>query len=97
MIDRQKVINGLLCCIDHKCSECYQDGPGFGIECVNNLKDDVKFVLGPVDPILKRIGMTEKFNCYRCPECDTDLFYGQNYCYQCGRPVNWNVNTGTDR
>jgi hypothetical protein len=42
-----------------------------------------------VVPTLIREGRNKYNNDYVCPGCDNELFYGQNYCSECGRPVKW--------
>lgn len=26
---------------------------------------------------------------YECPECETEVELGQNYCQECGEPLDW--------
>lgn len=26
---------------------------------------------------------------YECPECGNDIVLGDNYCSECGEPLNW--------
>ena len=57
-----------------------------------NTADDAIVLLKekePVVPILMREGRNKNYNDYRCPVCDQDIFYEQNYCAECGRPMKW--------
>ena len=40
MAKLEKVLNAFVCCIEHRCEDCYIGGPGFGIECRKKLKRD---------------------------------------------------------
>jgi predicted amidophosphoribosyltransferase len=44
-----------------------------------------------VVPTLIREGRNKYNNDYVCPGCGNELFYGQNYCSECGRPVKWDA------
>ena len=56
MTDRDKVIKGLECCTqDYRpnCADCYQQGPGFGFTCRENLMRDALALLKEYDEALK--------------------------------------------
>lgn len=94
MIDREKVIKGLEICYSppSKCENCpYHDLPD-DQSCNDVLCLDALALLKEleaVEPILKREGRNKYYNYYVCGCCDNDLFYQQNYCSECGRPVKW--------
>lgn len=57
-----------------------------------NTADDAIALLkeqAAVEPILKRKGKSKMYNDYVCPVCDTDVFYEQCYCLECGKPFLW--------
>lgn len=95
MPDREKVIKGLECCIkesdslySNPCKGC----PYEGKECIDRLKADALALLKEqeaVEPTLIREGRNKYYNDYVCPGCDNELYYGQNYCSECGRKVKW--------
>lgn len=93
MIDREKVIKGLECCILHnpddhaRCMQCPYES-----NCVNRLKMDALELLKEqeaVEPILKRKGKSKMYNDYVCPVCDNEVVYEQCYCSECGKPFLW--------
>ena len=45
----------------------------------------------PLKPRLMREGWNIEHNDYRCTACDTDIYYGQKYCDNCGRAVKWDA------
>jgi peptide methionine sulfoxide reductase MsrB len=103
MTGREKVIKGLKCCFNpHSensclchCSECpydSQDDNNWTQHCQIELNRDALKLLKEqkaVVPTLIREGRNKYNNDYVCPGCDNELFYGQNYCSECGRPVKW--------
>ena len=42
-----------------------------------------------VIPVLIREGKSKMYNDYRCPRCDQEIVYEQNYCCECGSKINW--------
>lgn len=55
MPDRGKIIKGLECCANggqDLCKECYQEGPGFGIACRQDLMRDAAQLLKAQEPRL---------------------------------------------
>lgn len=59
MSDREKVINALQCCLDDRqadCAACYQQGPGFGIVCRENLMRDALELLKEDERELNSLG-----------------------------------------
>lgn len=42
-----------------------------------------------VIPVIVRMERSKYYHEYVCPVCKNDLFYDQNYCSECGRPVHW--------
>ena len=42
-----------------------------------------------VKPVLIREGKSKLYNDYRCPRCDNEIVYEQNYCSECGSVVKW--------
>lgn len=102
MVDREKVINGLECCIlrdpDDKmrCGECpYNESDTY---CLNRLKMDALALFKaqePKPPIITENAYGWKF--YHCPSCGCE-FYGDRlhgrmnktaFCDKCGQAVKW--------
>jgi len=79
-MDRGEVIKALECCTDHDhradCYGCYQEGPGFGIVCRENLMRDALELLKDQEDL------TEAFNeaVQRCRE----------YMEKCGAILTYN-------
>ena len=92
MADREKVINGLECCITFgrdSCKKCYQEGPGFGIACIQGLMRDALELLKeqePVEPIRNDIGIGYW---HQCGACGAALGVDWKYCHNCGKAVKW--------
>lgn len=38
------------------------------------------------------IWITPRTIIYECPECGNEVEIGQNYCQNCGEPLNWREN-----
>ena len=101
MRDREEVINGLEHCSIGACAgkECpyYHDvmkDATTGCDCTTELVRDAIALLKEqeaVEPILKRQGRNKYYNYYVCRCCNEELFYQQNYCSECGRPVKWDA------
>ena len=49
MTKLEQVLNAFVCCIEHRCEDCYAGGPGFGIECRKTLKRDALDLLRSKD------------------------------------------------
>ena len=94
MADREKVIKGLTCCRNGFCFACpYNDGVDGNVDCKQKWADDALELLKAqeaVVPVLAHEGANKQRNDYKCPECQTLLYYEQRYCEQCGRKVKWN-------
>ena len=94
MPDREKVTYGLrcLCYGDTECKECpyAKDGSGW-YGCRSNCAEDTLALLKEqeVVPVLIREGKSKMYNDYRCPRCDQEIVYEQNYCSECGSKVKW--------
>ena len=86
MPDREKVISQL--------ETDYRDAEHRGWILVPISRRTVKDVLAllkeqEVIPILIREGKNKMYNDYRCPRCDQEIVYEQNYCSECGSVVKW--------
>ena len=76
MHDREKIILAIDACLgdDFSCSDCYLNGPGFGIECRKTLLREALALLkaqGTVEhalSVLKAHGWKEIKSTY-CPNC----------------------------
>ena len=97
-IDREKVIKAYeecLCNNNHDfCSECYQDGPGFGIVCRNNVCRDALVLLkeqSAVKPDREHNGKPEPWTVWWhvCGSCGQPIDIIDRYCRRCGRAVDW--------
>lgn len=96
MPDREKIILAIDACLgdDFSCSDCYLNGPGFGIECRKTLLRESLALLKEqkaVEPITARKGRNKYWSYYICPNCNEDLNYGQKYCCECGKKVKWDA------
>lgn len=98
MVDREKVIKGLECCLpshDPDCDLCPYDS--IDLRCRAKLRDDIMALLKaqkPVEPVVD-------IDTWKCGNCghtlehqellgDNVLFHEQyNYCPECGRTVKW--------
>ena len=90
MTDREKVIEGLECCIDDSrtsCSGCYQQGPGFGIECRKGLMHDALVLLKEQKGVPYVFDADGETVCGVCG-CYFDKAYSN--CPKCGKKVDWN-------
>lgn len=98
VVDREKVIKGLECCIirdpDDKmrCSECPYNEPD--TYCLNRLKMDVLVLLKAQEPVLPELDNLWKHTYGRCGVCRAPLpsIEGlvSKFCWMCGRAVKWN-------
>lgn len=94
MPDRNKVIEAFERCFCEKhssCPGCYQDGPGFGVECRKALLLDVLALLKEqesVEPILALNDGEHKL--WQCGNCKVAVFTRDTkYCHNCGKAVKW--------
>ena len=99
MIDREKVIKGLECCLEGLCDCCPYESIGGPGGCKDAPLVDALNVLkaqAPVKPVLD----IDTWNCGNCGHTlehqellgDNVLFHEQYiYCPQCGRAVKWNA------
>jgi hypothetical protein len=94
MPDVEKVINGLLCCINNEratpdCMRCpYAEINGI-CNGLHKLHGDAIALLKaqePVEPTRKVIGFGWR---YFCGKCGNSIVAGQNFCQKCGRAVKW--------
>lgn len=95
MIDREKVIKGLECCMKWTgepdtatchCSDCsYTNMDILGEGCLIDLINDAL-------ALLKEQEAKEPFSehhLFICPVCKNALFREQKYCHECGQAVKW--------
>lgn len=89
MIDREKVINGLECCVlrnpddKSRCNECPYEGA-----CLNQLKHDALALLKAQEPMKPK---WQKGYAY-CGQCGYKLHWIvdlNNFCPNCGQAVKW--------
>lgn len=105
MIDKQKVIKGLECCLAYRtdsgtdsvsCEDCPYHGTDS--DCWQVERDALELLKEqePVTPERRYIrGDTKYFDLYKCPECGyLDLRYKANYCGGCGKAVKWDDRQG---
>lgn len=92
MIDRDKVLKGLECCIKRdpddkmRCGECPYEGA-----CLNRLKADALALLKAQEPKPVKRWNTKEASPY-CPNidaCGRLLEEGWAYCPYCGQAVKW--------
>ena len=96
MLDVEKVIKGLECCIKHdpddkmRCGECPYEGA-----CLNRLKVDALALLKAQEPVKPKMmefvdeGLTwEKYEIPTCGVCGA-MLGDALFCPMCGRPVKW--------
>lgn len=92
MPDIQKIILGMECCVSPqiRCRECPYRPEGAMCDKAM-MTDALKILRGllPVKPF--RLHHTDKksIDDYKCVACGADVYYGQKYCADCGRAVNW--------
>lgn len=88
MIEREKVIKALECCLkesDHLDSDPCNGCPYAGKECIDRMKADALKLLKeqkPAEPIKLE-------NWWKCPSCSGNIVYNMKYCPGCGRKVKW--------
>ena len=95
MADREKVIKAFeecLCKGHDFCSKCYQEGPGIGLVCKNNVCFEVLSLLKEQETTFEKDG--HHIRCTSCGNywCDTDSegdLFPHNYCPHCGKSVKW--------
>ena len=93
MIDREKVIKGLECCMsEHICRGCSykindecEDGGYFYSKAI----EDALTLLKEQEAVRPRY-IDGKWNHFtKCGKCNTDLMSGMKYCPRCGRMIKW--------
>ena len=94
MPDREKVIKGLECCtIPGNCGTCpWYPSDKAEEGCIRTLMKATLELLKaqePVEPIRMNHDENKYRDHYKCPICDDDLTYEQQYCAECGRAVKW--------
>lgn len=97
MADRGKVITGLECCVTDgrdSCKKCYQEGPGFGIACIQGLMRDALELLKGQEPAIMPIPYQQDtsigfFAEFKCGECNAVVFPDYRFCPMCGKAVKW--------
>lgn len=105
MTDREKVIKGLVRCIE-KQDAVINRNHGFNCIACPYIRrcESIGYLIGlplmrdalallkaqePVEPIRMNHTENKYRDYYRCPICKEDLSYEQNYCPYCGRKVKW--------
>lgn len=93
MIDREKVIKGLECCIKYpnEYGDCTSNNCPYGlhVECHKELIQDALALLKaqePVEPIQDMVG-DALF--WVCGKCGHDIRSADWYCANCGKKVKW--------
>lgn len=95
MPDREKVIKAFeecLCKGHDFCSKCYQEGPGFGIVCKNNICLEVLDMLKgqeAIEPVCKIFFDIPYYFCGQCNEMLNMYSTKAMFCSKCGHPVKW--------
>lgn len=92
MIDREKVIAGLMMLADRK-----NDDTCEGLKCCKIAEDALALLkeqeaIEPIEIIDEKypVGDHNRYKGYRCGNCKEDIPWDANYCLYCGRRVNWN-------
>ena len=90
MADLEKVIKAIETHIDDSigCDDCTYGNDG---RCIARVMKDALELLKEkvVKPVLIREGKSKMYNDYRCPRCDQEIVYEQNYCCECGSTIDW--------
>ena len=107
MIDRDKVIKGMECCLDYDpdnitCPECpYDDSYKLYTTtrwCIGQLIEDALSLLREQEP--QKPHYCEADDSWSCGNCGETVGYGEynsfgpvrnKYCKECGRKVKWNA------
>lgn len=50
----------------------------------------------PVKPICVLKADNKSYSMYNCPVCDSDVYYEQNYCCECGHAFIWKEDADCD-
>lgn len=94
MIEREKVINGLKCCLpshDPDCDLCPYDS--IDLRCRVKLYNDIMALLKAQKPVKPKIGGdvdgASKSWWYTCGTCNEQVGNGDKFCRWCGRMVEW--------
>ena len=90
MADREKVIKGLCCLSDaydteKNCDNCEYDFAS----CVLDVSNDALELLKEREAIRENLVESIFMDWYKCPECKETVYYGQNYCADCGTRFKW--------
>lgn len=99
MIDREKVIKGLECCIKYpkEYGDCMGGNCPYGthVECHNKLLQDARTLLKTQEPVEPKMmefvdeGLTwEKYEVPTCGACGA-LLGDALFCPMCGKAVKW--------
>ena len=84
---REKVIYSIERCICHvpdACRDCAYDAGHPYNECVEMLLKDVLELLKEQEAVKPTPGML-------CGQCGCRIYQDANYCYNCGRKVEWDA------
>lgn len=95
MIEREKVVKGLECCIANRHNNCPYKSTDEGIDkvtsCTTYLMKDALALLKEqeaVEPIPFHRSDETIFR-YECRKCRTKIFKNDLFCRHCGRKVKW--------
>lgn len=95
MLNLDDTIKAFQCCIQKPpdCGNCPEQGPGFGIECRNDVKAHVLLWLKakePMNAIVVLNGIDRSGGWwYQCPNCKMEIEPRDKYCKNCGQGVKW--------
>lgn len=91
MIDREKVIAGLMMLADRK-----NDNTCEGLKCCKIAEDALALLkeqeaVEPIEIIDEKypVGDHNRYKGYRCGKCQEIIPWDANYCPYCGRKVKW--------
>lgn len=95
MVDREKVIKGLECCVRGFgiCNECpYDEGRG-NVGCGKNLYADALTLLKAQEPVSVQKKQIEMVGLqtwdWVCGNCGQTVLFSAKFCPWCGRAVKW--------
>ena len=101
MIEREKVIAALECCLspnDHE--NCPYDGIGKTYShCLKKLVTDALALLKEQEAVEPKIFRSEDFlwsQWYICGACEYPVDPGDKFCRKCGRPIKWEEDSDSD-
>lgn len=99
MLDLEKVIKGLECCLANGHNNCPYKSTDEGIDkvttCTTYLMRDALALLkerepiAPIEHYIPDEAHRRRSLAWECGNCLIDIGYGVNYCYNCGRAVKW--------